>query len=256
VTAPGRSVFPVMGTMTSILVAQTDRAVLGDAAVDVALGSARRQLELLDRRFSHYSAESEISTWLTGGSISPDAVADFDYVLRQCGRLRDESGGVFTVKNPATGTVDTAGYVKGYAIRRAAEVLRAHGVRNFLLCVGGDTFCSGHPDADRPWRVAVADPERSHGVAALVEVSDLAVATSGTSERGEHIWNGVAPTLAPLLSFTVIGPDAAEADAYATIGFAMGEDGVGWVARRNGYRSMAIRTDGSIVGDAALVSVA
>jgi thiamine biosynthesis lipoprotein len=256
VSTTGRATFPVMGTMASILIAQTDCAVLGRAAVTSALDHARRELELLDHRFSHYTTDSEISTWLAGGAISPDAVADFDYVLRQCGRLRAESSGVFTVRNPRTGTVDTAGYVKGYAIRRAAEALRGHGVGSFLVCVGGDTYCAGHPDETRPWRVAVADPQRSHGVAALVEVSDLAVATSGSSERGEHIWRGPDPASTDLLSFTVIGPDVAEADAYATIGYAMGEAGVDWVARRNGYRSLAIRTDGTMVGDAALVSVA
>ena len=57
-------------------------------------------------------------------------------------------------------------------------------------------------------------------------------------------------------SFTVVSPDIAEADAYATIGFALGEAGIDWVANREGYRSLAIRPDGTLVGDAALVSVA
>ena len=251
-----RRVFPVMGTMASILVAEADRQLLGDRDVTRGLDAAQRELQLLDHRFSHYTADSEISTWLAGGTTSPEAVADFAYVLRQCTRLKQASGGVFTVKNPATGTVDTAGYVKGYAIRCAAERLRGVGLHNFLLTVGGDTYGSGQPVAGRPWHVAVADPMRSRGVAALVEVTDLAVATSGTAERGEHIWNGAGAPRAGLLSFTVIGPDIAEADAYATIGFAMGEAGMAWVARHNAYRSLAIRTDGSLVGDAALVSAA
>jgi len=251
-----RLVFPVMGTMASVLVAEADCAVIGEVSVRKALHEAQRDLALMDHRFSHYASDSEITTWLAGGATSPDAVADFEYVLRQCSRLKLASDGVFTVKNPATGTVDTAGYVKGYAIKRAAEVLSDHGLRNFLLCVGGDTFCSGHPAAERPWRLAVADPQRAKGVAALVEVTDLAVATSGRAERGDHIWNGTGIAENSLLSFTVIGPDVAEADAYATIGFALGEAGVAWVAGHNGYRSLAIRTDGSLVGDAALVSVA
>jgi thiamine biosynthesis lipoprotein len=245
-----------MGTMASIVVAQADRDTLGDPAVTRAFDVAQRELELLDHRFSHYAPDSEISSWLSGGSISPEAVADFAYVLRQCGRLTEDSDGIFTAKNPATGTVDTAGYVKGYAIRRSSDVLQRHGLRNYLLCVGGDSYCCGQPDADRPWRVAVTDPQRPRAIAALVEVTDQAVATSGTAERGEHIWNLASGARGPLLSFTVIGPDVAEADAYATIGFAMGETGVAWVARHDGYRSLAIRTDGSLMGDAALVSVA
>jgi len=256
VTSTARAVFPVMGTMTSIVVADSDTVRLGTEQVGVALRAAQQELELVDRRFSHYSPDSDITRWLAGGTISPDAVAEFDYVLRQCGRLRQDSRGVFTVKNPMTGTVDTAGYVKGYGIRRAAEVMRSLGLRNFLLTVGGDTYCAGRPSADRPWRVAVADPRNPRAIAALVEVSDAAVATSGTSERGDHIWTAVGPAPRHLLSFTVIGPDIAEADAFATIGFAMGEAGVAWVAGHEGYRSMAIRPDGSIIGDAALVSAA
>jgi thiamine biosynthesis lipoprotein len=242
--------------MTSILVAEADCSVLGVRHVDSALDAAQRELELLDHRFSHYADDSEITTWLAGGGISPEAVADFDYVLRQCTRLRDDSHGVFTIKNPRTGAVDTAGYVKGYAIRRAAHVLRAHGVHDFLLCVGGDTLAAGRPATGRAWRVAVADPTHQRAVAAVVDLEDLAVATSGTSERGDHVWNGRRPAPGELLAFTVIGPDIAEADAYATIGFAMGEAGIAWVAQRNGYRSLAIRTDGTLVGDAALVSAA
>jgi len=256
VTSPARHVFPVMGTMTSIVVAESDDARLGREQVAAALQAAQRELELVDQRFSHYAPDSDITRWLAGGAISPEAVADFDYVLRQCGRLRHDSEGVFTVKNPKTGTVDTAGYVKGYGIRRAADVLRTHGVHNFLLTVGGDTYCAGRPSADRPWRVAVADPQRPRAIAALVEVADGAVATSGTAERGDHIWNAVGPAPRALLSFTVIGPDIAEADAFATIGFAMGEAGIAWVARHEGYRSLAIRPDGSAIGDAALVSAA
>ena len=251
-----RVVFPVMGTMASILVASPDDERLGDPAVAAALLTARRDLEILDRRFSHYALDSEISTWLSGGAVSPDALADFDHVLRACGRLNDESEGAFTIKNPTTGRVDTAGYVKGFAMRRAAQSLIRADVANFMICVGGDTYCAGRPERARPWRVAVADPLRGHGVAALVEASDLAVATSGTAERGDHIWNGRGPARSGLLSFTVVGPDIAEADAYATIGFAMGEAGVAWVAAHDGYRSIAIRSDGSRLADAALVSAA
>ena len=251
-----RAVFPVMGTVASILVAPAADDAAGEPTVASALLAARRDLEVLDRRFSHYMVDSEISRWLSGGAVSPDAVADFNHVLRACDRLNEESAGVFSMKNPITGRVDTAGYVKGFAMRRAVQTLRQFDVTNFVIGVGGDTYCSGRPDASRPWRIAIADPQRSHGVVALVAASDLAVATSGTAERGDHIWNGRGPARTGLLSFTVIGPDVAEADAYATIGFAMGEAGVAWVAKHAGYRSLAIRSDGSRIADAALVSAA
>ena len=251
-----RYVFPVMGTMCSIVVAPSDVERLGTVAIESAMASARGYLESMDHRFSHYTRESEISRWLSGFNVSPDALADIDFVIKQCLRLRDESDGVFVHKNPVSGSVDTAGYVKGHAIRGAARAMQSRGLANFIVGVGGDSYCAGWATPDRPWRLAISDPARTHGVAALVEATDMAVATSGRAERGDHIWNSTGQASDSLSSFTVIGPDIAEADAYATIGFALGEAGVAWVAGREGYRSLAIRPDGTLVGDAALVSAA
>jgi FAD:protein FMN transferase len=251
-----RLVFPVMGTMCSIVVAEDQAARLGADGVVEALHAARLVLEAMDGRFSHYRGDSDITRWVAGDEVSDRAAADIEHVLRECGRLHRDSDGVFRARNPRTQSLDTAGYVKGYAIGRAVDELRRHGLANFVIGVGGDAYCAGRPEADRPWQVAVQDPGRSHAVAAIVPASDLAVATSGTSERGDHIWRAAAPVTSSLLSFTVVGPEIAEADAYATIGFAMGEDGVAWVRRHEGYRSIVIRADGTVVTDAALISAA
>ncbi|MBI1350094.1 MAG: FAD:protein FMN transferase [Actinomycetales bacterium] len=252
-----RRVFPVMGTMSSIVVPAGEVARHGLAAVDRALGAARGELEMLDRRFSHYRADSEITRWQLAEQVSNEAVADIGHVLAECARLAADSEGVFTTRNPRTGALDTAGYVKGYAIGRAADVLGRAGLASFAVGVGGDGYFAGMPAQGRPWQVAVQHPERRFGVVAVIPVIDGAVATSGTAERGEHIWMGdEQPTGGTVASFTVVGPSIAEADAYATIGFAMGEAGPAWVARHGGYRSLLVRADGSAVSDAALVSAA
>lgn len=244
-----RASFPVMGTVASIVIALADEADvrLAHLAIDAARGS----LEADDARFSHYREDSDISRWSAGSSVSPDAVAEIDAVLRQCASLREESEGAFRVNHPTTGALDTAGYVKGYAIGKAATRMRDLGIRDFVLNVGGDSMNCGRPGADRPWRVAIAHPILSHGILEIVEAEDLAVATSGTAERGEHIWR---VTDDALLSFTVVGPDIALADSYATIGFAMGDLGFDWVSAHEGYRCIAVRADGSILCSAALVS--
>lgn len=244
-----RASFPVMGTVASIVIALPDAQDRRQA--DLAIDAARTSLEADDARFSHYREDSDISRWSAGHAVSPDAVAEIDAVLRQCAALREESGGAFRVNDPVTGALDTAGYVKGYAIGKAAERMREFGMRDFVLNVGGDSMNSGRASTERPWRVAIAHPTLSHGILEVVEAEDLAVATSGTAERGEHIWR---MTPDALLSFTVIGPDIALADAYATIGFAMGEAGFEWVSTREGYHCIIVRADGSVFGNAALVS--
>ncbi len=82
----------------------------------------------------------------------------------------------------------------------------------------------------------------------MLVVRDLAVATSGTYERGEHIRDprtGRAPT--GLLSVTVVGPSLTWADVYATTAFAMGEAGPAWVATHPGYGALAITADRRLV---------
>jgi thiamine biosynthesis lipoprotein len=251
-----RLVFPVMGTMASIVIASEDVDRHGPAVAGTALQDARARLEALDARFSHYRMDSDITRWAAGEDVGAVATQEIEHVLRECGRLHADSDGVFRARNPRTGSLDTAGYVKGYSIGRAATVLRDAQLGNFVVGVGGDAYCAGRASTERPWRVAIQDPARTHGVLALVAASDAAVATSGTAERGRHIWAGTSIADSGLRSFTVVGPDIAEADAYATIGFAMGEAGMSWVAGHEGYRSLAVRADGRVLSDAALVSAA
>ena len=103
-------------------------------------------------------------------------------------------------------------------------MLSAAGSRNHCVNGGGDVQCVGEAAPDRPWRVGIADPLRSGALCDTVAGSGrFAVATSGTSERGEHVIDphtGRSPH--GLASVTVVGTDLAVADAYATAAFAMG----------------------------------
>jgi FAD:protein FMN transferase len=92
--------------------------------------------------------------------------------------------------------------------------------------------------------VGIRHPEDLEQLAAVLEVEDLAVATSGTYERGAHIVDphtGLPPS--GLLSVTVVGPDLGTADAYATAAFAMGADGPAWTATLAGYDALCITAD-------------
>ncbi len=102
----------------------------------------------------------------------------------------------------------------------------------------------GRPAPDRRWRVGIRHPEDLQATAAVLEVEDLAVATSGEYERGAHILDphtGRPP--AGLLSVTIVGPDLARADAYATAAFAMGAGGPAWTATLTGYDALCITSD-------------
>ena len=104
------------------------------------------------------------------------------------------------------------------------------------------------PDPDRLWRVGIRHPTDLDRLAAVVAVGNLAVATSGECERGAHIRDphtGRRPS--GLLSVTVVGPDLATADAYATAAFAMGPDGLAWTTTLTGYDAMCVTSEHHVV---------
>jgi thiamine biosynthesis lipoprotein len=190
-----------------------------------------RWLEWVDATFSPFSADSEISRIDSGELSAREAHPLVREVLARCEALRRETGGYFDARH--SGVLDPCGLVKGWAIERAATLVRG---RRVCIDAGGDVLVRGGG-----WRVGIRHPRERHLLAAALHADDLAVATSGAYERGEHI---VDPHTrrppAGVLSVTVIGPDLATADAYATAAFAMGEAGPKWTARLGGYEALTI----------------
>ncbi|MCF4119808.1 FAD:protein FMN transferase [Antribacter sp. KLBMP9083] len=79
-------------------------------------------------------------------------------------------------------------------------------------------------------------------------MSDGAVATSGTSERGRHLWDGrTGRPAAGLTALTVVAADLVTADVLATAAFALGEPGVEWAVHQGAAWALAVRPDGGLV---------
>jgi thiamine biosynthesis lipoprotein len=214
--------------------------VADDVEVDVEL--AFGWLREVDATFSTYRDDSDISRLARGELTIAECRPEVDEVLTRCLALERATGGFFSVR-PA-GRLDPSGLVKGWAVDGAAQRLAAAGAEHFCINAGGDVVARGRPAPDRRWRVGIRHPEDLDRLAAVVAVEDLAVATSGEYERGAHIVDphtGAPPN--GLLSVTVVGPDLATADAYATAAFAMGADGPAWTASLAGYDAMCITSD-------------
>jgi FAD:protein FMN transferase len=201
---------------------------------EVDLEPAFAWLNEVDATFSTYREDSEISRLNRGELTIAGCRPEVDEVLTRCLALERETGGYFSVR--AAGRLDPSGLVKGWAIEEAARRIAAQ-----QLCInaGGDVLARGGP-----WRVGIRHPVEHDKLAAVVEVSDLAVATSGTYERGQHILDPHTRTPATgLLSVTIVGPQLGTADAYATAAFAMGAEGPAWTATLSGYDAMCITDD-------------
>jgi len=234
-----------------------DEAVMGTVvSIDIADPLPRRTLiELIDgtcawlhevdRRFSTYRADSEV-TRLDQGELALDQCSpDMRTVLDACESLRHETDGYFDAH--AGGRFDPSGYVKGWSVEVASERLAAAGSFNHCVNAGGDIRSRGCPEPGRPWRFGIRHPWEHDKLAWVLTATDLAIATSGTYERGLHVLDPhTGDPVQALRSVTVTGPDLSLADAYATAAMAMGTRGLLWLARlaRSGYQSAAVTRDG------------
>jgi thiamine biosynthesis lipoprotein len=116
-----------------------------------------------------------------GGPV-PDA-QDIERIVAAHPRMSDLEvrNNIVTSSNPAV-QLDFGGYAKGYALDRAAGILRENGIRNALVNVGGNVMALGRRSARR-WRVGLDSP-RGEGLIATIALNDgEAIGTSGDYRR-------------------------------------------------------------------------
>jgi FAD:protein FMN transferase len=93
----------------------------------------------------------------------------------------DISGTRVSSRNPAV-QLDLGGYAKGWALDRAAELLKAKGVANALVNIGGNVLALGSK-GDQAWKVGIQNPRASGALAALPLKDGEAIGTSGDYQR-------------------------------------------------------------------------
>lgn len=187
--------FSCMGTVVSL----TLPAASGEDELVAATAVVERLFAGLDETFSLYRADSEASRLARAEVKLPDASEDMRRLYADAVGWRLLTEGAFTPERP-DGVLDLAGIVKGYAIQEAGTSLLALGLRDWCLNAGGDVLVSGSPGAgspgsgsDEPWRAGIVDPEDRRTLIAGYPLggkagTKLALATSGSAERGDHIW--------------------------------------------------------------------
>lgn len=226
-----------MGTVFSI-------DVRGQAIDPEEVEDVVRWLHWVDATFSTYQPDSQISRLGRGELTVADCAPEVGEIMDRCERLRGDTDGYFSAY--PHGALDPSGVVKGWAIEQASDRLRRAGSANHCVNGGGDVQCAGDAAPGQPWRVGIAHPLRPGDLAAVVTGTDLAVATSGTAERGAHVIDphtGRAPEV--LASLTLVGRHLSDVDALATAAFAMGPAARDWVERTPGIEGFAVALDGA-----------
>ncbi|HET9984874.1 MAG TPA: FAD:protein FMN transferase [Longimicrobiales bacterium] len=217
-----------LGAETALVVAEAVRWSEGSGgAFDPCLGEASELWDVSHRR-------------------EPPAPGD---VRRFAGRSLyrhlelDRAGGACRVHfSSAAIALDLGGIAKGYAVDRAVDALRARGVRDGIVNVGGDLYALGKSERGDDWEVGIQSPKSPRELIGTLAVSDGAVATSGDyiryfdyhGRRYHHLLDPATgePRLTPVHSVTVAAPTCMTADVAATAVYGQSEADAGRVLGR------------------------
>jgi FAD:protein FMN transferase len=160
-------------------------------------------------------------------------------------------------------TLDLSSIAKGYGVDQVAALLRAEGLRDFIVEIGGEVYASGSRRDGRPWRVGINRPRADAAPDEVFEVAplrDQAFATSGDYRnyfqsggvRYSHVLDPRTgrPVTNGVVSVSVRAPDCTLADGLATAVMVMGaETGVALLERLEDVEGLVIveAKDGALV---------
>lgn len=201
-----------------------------EALADRAAVQCKAWLDHAQAVFSPFRTDSAVSRARLGdwsALLTDPDFAEVHMLVKQAERLTD---GRFNATH--AGVYDPTGLVKGWAVERAHDrflmpLVRSGEIAAAALGGGGDIQTAVADDSDFVWRIGVDDPFATGAdgtgqhspTLRTVRLRNGAVATSGTSRRGEHITR----TAHDLVQATVIDDRLTFADAWATAAVAAGE---------------------------------
>lgn len=135
--------------------------------------------------------------------------------------------------------LDCSAIAKGYGVDRVARLLDNKGVRNYMIDIGGELVMKGENPKMETWSIGVNKPiddslSVNQEIQTVLKLTNVGLATSG-NYRNFYYKGGkkYAHTIDPrtgypiqhnILSATVVAPNCATADAYATSFMVLGLD--------------------------------
>ena len=135
--------------------------------------------------------------------------------------------------------LDFSAIAKGFGSDCVARVLDSHGIKNYMVEIGGEVVVKGHNKNGNPWGIGITKPvddslSVSQELQTVLRLTDCAIATSG-NYRNFYYKDGVKyahtsdprsgdPVQRSLLSATIIADNCMRADALATAFMVLGAD--------------------------------
>lgn len=196
----------------------------------------------VDQKFSTYKDNSEIEKINRGELRENQYSGEMKKILDLSEETKRLTNGFFDIK--INNKLDPSGIVKGYAIKKASDMLAKMGYKNFYVEIGGDIEVRGVNEKGKKWNVGIENPFNRKEIIKKIMLTGRGIATSGTYIRGNHIINPISKAKADsIASITVIGPNVYEADRFATAAFAMGERGINFIESLNGFEGYLVTKD-------------
>jgi thiamine biosynthesis lipoprotein len=148
------------------------------------------------------------------------------------------------------------GIGKGYAAEKAKAVMREIGVKSGLVNASGDLTTWGYQPGGKPWTIGIVDPDAPGTVIGVLDITDMAVATSGNYEKyalidGKRYSHTINPRtglpVTGIKSVTIVCPYAEIADAMATPVMVMGvKAGMHMINQLDHLEAVVIDDDGQV----------
>lgn len=149
-------------------------------------------------------------------------------------KLRFNKDFTTVVKTHDDTKLNLSAIAKGYGVDKTAALLEELGYRDYIVEIGGEIRLSGSKDSrGNSWSVGLADPQKKGRNLIVLDMTDIAIATSGDYnnffyKNGRRYAHTISPQTGypvehNLASVTVFHSDCMRADAYATAVMSLGE---------------------------------
>jgi len=245
------------------------RTELPKDVIEEVIQKAVTELHKTDEFFSLYKQDSSLSKLSRGECSVADCPVVVSQVWGECESWSEVTDGWFSPFTPQN-TFDPSGLVKTWAADKAAAVLENAGVTDFAMNAGGDIRLSRNITPGFAMRIGISTPvtiaSPEAGVLTVVDLNNTdfrAVATSGTAERGKHIWNPKhgSAFANEVSQVTVVAKDIVSADVWATALFAAGNSALSIADKYNESHKenqiavLIVEFDGNLVATANFSSL-
>ena len=185
-------------------------SAITDGAFDITYGSIDKRLWNFDRTMQSLPDEATAAAMVQ--------LINYRHVLL------DETQCSIMLKEPGM-RIGFGGIGKGYAADKAKALLQAHGVQSGIVNASGDLVAWGTQANGQPWTIGIANPDHASQPFSYMNISNMAVATSGNYEKyvvinGKKYSHTINPKtglpVTGIKSVTLLCPSAEMADAMAT----------------------------------------